>query len=504
MLIADHFAQALASGLTLASMLEQAAARGDAGMTFLERDGGARRLPYAQLCLDARRGAYWLQAQGMRAGDPVIICCDDEYDFVQALWTVLFAGGVAVPLSAPASYAAADEGLGKIIAVAQQCAQVEGVAPVMICDLDLDALGRIAAWRDAIDAQRVLAPHALLGGREGAEPAPAVQDGDALAMLMFSSGSTGDPKGVRLSHRQLMTNMMQICERSAVASTDRSLSWLPLTHDMGLVLFHLCHTLAGIAQYKTTPLAFARDPAGFLRHVGKFGVTLLGMPNFGFDQCLRASAADGAAWQLGSVRVIYNGAEPVDPELCRSFVRRFGAYGLAPCVISPGWGIAEASVAASAFSQDQLAALGAFPTLWVDPACLMAPGSRIVPATPGQAGAREIAALGPIMRGMTLRVLDDDGAELAEGHLGHLEFSGPNVSRGYFGRMDRAWCASGDIGFIHESIVYLSGRAKDGLFINGRNHFFAALAARRAPARLHDPEPVRPSDRSADRLDRQA
>jgi amino acid adenylation domain-containing protein len=474
MLIAHHLARALQSGMTLPALLESNAPHSREGMSFIDRDGSIRSLPYPALCGYAKQGAARLIQAGVRAGDPVIICCDDECNLVQAFWAVLYAGGVAVPLSAPTGYVHDDEGLKKILSVAGQCTSHSGAAPLLISDLDMEALNRIAAWRDAISADRLITPQALFGAPTATANAiaPVERASDELAMLMFSSGSTGDPKGVRLSHRQLLTNMMQICERSGVSSADRSLSWLPLTHDMGLVLFHLCHTLAGIAQYKTTPLTFARDPAAFLDHVGALAITLLGMPNFGFDQLLRiAEGASDGRWQLASVRVIYNGAEPIDPQLCRRFTGRFGHFGMAPGVISPGWGIAEASVAATAFPQAQLVALGQFPVLWVDADCLIATGMPITIAMPRAPGAREIAALGPAMTGMVLRVLDDEGCELPPSHLGHLEFSGPNVSPGYFGQADSAWCASGDIGFVHDGIVYLTGRAKDVLFINGRNHY---------------------------------
>lgn len=477
MLVVDHLAQAIQQGLTLSAMFEQRGASGTEGMAFLGRDGESRNLPYAILHRQAVRGARLLARAGVRPGDPVVLCCDDEQKLVLAFWSVLFAGGVAVPLSAPASYAASDEGLNKIVAVYRQCVAIGAATPLVISDLDPAALARVEVWRETIGAGRLQAPDVLLAGSADEDDAtlpalPQTGDADALAMLMFSSGSTGDPKGVRLTHRQLISNIMQVCERTHVGIADRSLSWLPLTHDMGLVLFHICHALTGVAQYKTTPLTFARDPAGFLDLVTQHGITLLGMPNFGFDQLLRVSdEGNQGRWNLASVRVIYNGAEPIDPQLCRRFSARFGAFGLAPCVISPGWGIAEASVAASAFDQDQLAAFGGFPSLWIDADCLMKPGGSIAARSPETEGAHEIAALGPPMTGMRIRVLDDQGVELPPSHLGHLEFSGPNVSHGYFGQPDSAWSSSGDLGFLHDGVVYITGRAKDILFINGRNYY---------------------------------
>lgn len=297
---------------------------------------------------------------------------------------------------------------------------------------------------------------------------------------MFSSGSTGDAKGVRLSYRQLLNNLRQIAERSELRATDRSLSWLPLTHDMGLVLFHLCHTLAGLRQYKTTPLHFARDPSVFFAQIGDLGITLSGMPNFAFDQLLRAAnrqGGDAPRWDLRSLRLIYNGAEPIDPSLCRRFAQRMQEFGLPTGAISPGWGIAEACVVATQFPHGQLALSDDLPSRWIDPLSAMAPGSKVQLCAPQTPGARELLSLGPLMEGMALRCLDDAGQPLAEGTLGHLELRGPNVTRGYFGREEQAWCPTGDLGFVIDGEVYLNGRAKDVLFINGRNHFSNDLEA---------------------------
>jgi acyl-CoA synthetase (AMP-forming)/AMP-acid ligase II/aryl carrier-like protein len=296
---------------------------------------------------------------------------------------------------------------------------------------------------------------------------------DDLAMLMFSSGSTGEPKGVRLTHRQLLCNLAQLAERSQLRCSDRSLSWLPLTHDMGLVLFHLCHTLAGLAQFKMTPLAFARDPLKLLEHISRHCITVTGMPNFGFDQLARAAArCPQGAWNLGSLRLVYNGAEPIDPELCRRFAAQFAPHGLAPHAISPGWGIAEASVVASAFPHTSLRLREGIPSRWVEAGASLRVGEPVRDGRPGEKASLELAALGPPVRGLEMRVLDDAGHELQAGHLGHLEIRGPNVSAGYYGAADTPWCATGDLGFVDtHGWVYLSGRAKDMLLLNGSNHF---------------------------------
>lgn len=464
------------ANLSLPAILARGAACGTAAMVFLGRDGEERVLPYCELYRQARQLASGLFRHGLQRGEPVILFFDDEQAFVLALWAVWLAGGVAVPLSAPASYSANDEALCKILAVHRSLEAQQGGRSMLVSDLAFDALARVAAWKDTVDPARFLDARELQADVETSAPSSDSADtfarADDLAILMFSSGSTGDPKGVRLTHRQILVNLVQLCDRSEFTATDRSLSWLPLTHDMGLVLFHLCHTLAGIAQYKMTPLAFARNPAQLLDYVGAYRISVLGMPNFGFDQLLRA-AREGPSgdWSLASVRLIYNGAEPIDPQLCRRFAERFAAFALPAHVINPGWGIAEASVAASGFPHGWLPRYDGVPSLWVSSGEGVSLGRPIRVCQPNDAESVEIVSLGPPMADMRIRVLDDAGQVLPASCLGHMEIQGPNVTCGYFGGPDLEWCATGDVGFIHDELVYLTGRAKDVLFINGRNHF---------------------------------
>ncbi len=478
-MISDFLRPLLDAGLSLPGILARTAGQGAEAMVFLGRDGDARVLTYGELYEQSRRMASRLTGEGLAHGEPVILFCDDEHAFVLGLWAVLLAGAVAVPLSAPGSYSASDEALCKILAVYRKCTEQRGRAPWLISDLAFDALARATSWTDAVDRDRFLDVALLQADAARFHAGTSVPSGpdaashaDDLAILMFSSGSTGDPKGVRLTHRQILSNLVQICEGSELTRDDRSLSWLPLTHDMGLVLFHLCHTLAGIAQFKMTPLAFARNPGQLLDHVGTHRITVLGMPNFGFDQlCRAAKDVPQERWSLSSVRLIYNGAEPIDPQLCRRFAQRFAAFGLPPCVINPGWGIAEASVSASGFPMSWLRQFEEIPSLWICAGEGMSIGRPIRVCSSSASGAIEIVALGPPMPGMGVRVLDDAGQGLPASCLGHIEIQGPNVTRGYFDGPDCEWCATGDIGFMHEGLVYVTGRAKDVLFINGRNHF---------------------------------
>ena len=454
---------------SLAAALSAGAGRGNHALTFLDRGGDSRVLPYRELLARSRAIAAGLAGRGLERGTPAILCFDDDLALVEALWAVWLCGAVPAPLSAPAGYSAKDEALAKLLAVDSQCAAL-GQTPLILSDLPFATLAAIDSFREQIAPERFVAP-ATLAAPDTDWSGPTVAP-DELALLMFSSGSTGDPKGVRLSHRQIMANLRQIREISAFQAGDRSLSWLPLTHDMGLILFHICHTLAGIPQYKMSPLAFARDPAGLLDLACAHGITLLGMPNFGYDQLLRAAAAaDPHRWRLDQIRLIYNGAEPIDADLCRRFYDGLARFGLRRHSISPGWGIAEAAVVASGFTVAELGRWHDLPSAWIDRRAGLAVGHPVIHCPPGSPQSLEIVSLGPPLTGMSVRVLDDDGRELGPDRFGHLEIAGPNVSAGYFGQADVAWIATGDIGFVHDGRIHLTGRAKDVIFINGRNRF---------------------------------
>lgn len=473
-MIATAFEHHHKQGHTLGEVLVARAGHSQEAITFIDREQQLHALPYRQLLDDACQLARALQAQGLRAGQPVLIVMDDEASLVRAFWAVVLAGGMASPLTPPGSYSAHDPALQKICQVIHQFIASDDAPPWLISDLDASRLAEqdaVARCRDAGRHLDMAALHARGDTKEVSRDFSPAAQADDVALLMFSSGSTGDPKGVQLTHRQLLCNLTQIAERSSLVASDRSLSWLPLTHDMGLVLFHLCHTLAGIAQFKMTPLAFARAPASLPALATRLRATLLGMPNFGFDQLQRLPDPEQGSWRLDSVRLIYNGAEPIDPVLTRRFLTRFARFGLNRHVVSPGWGIAEACVVATAFSCRQLAGFDTLPTCWIRGGGALQAGAPVQFCEPGLPDALELVALGEPVHGLEIRVVDDEGRPLPPGHLGHLLIRGPNVTRGYHGQPEQAWCSTGDIGFIAQGLLYLQGRAKDVLFINGRNFF---------------------------------
>ncbi|AJQ97070.1 non-ribosomal peptide synthetase [Gynuella sunshinyii] len=460
---ANIFARALAQQKDLSTVFKEQLADNQNHLVFVERHG---LVPWSYQTLYQRveRTAAALQSRGVQKGQTVLLCCDDEKLFIQGFWSILLAGAVAVPLATPLSFASTDEALLKILAISEQCQD-----SVFLTDIDAGSLARLT------DGQRTLEPANTLfiEQLDGTETfTPVACEPNDLAMLMFSSGSTGDPKGACLSHKNLLTNLWQISVRTELTGDDRSLSWLPLTHDMGLVLFHMCHTLAGFEQYKMTPYSFVREPVAFLQLIGRERISIIGMPNFGFDTLLRACPDPVQEnLDLTSLRVIYNGAEPINPRLVRRFNHHFAAVGLKPWVVSPGYGIAECCVVASLFQHSDLERRGGLPTLRIKKTSGQAVGTAVIPVPEHEHDAVEMVALGPIMAGMQVRISDDDGNQLGELQTGHISFAGANVSRGYWGKALTEWCSTGDIGFICNGELFISGRSKDVLFINGKNHY---------------------------------
>jgi amino acid adenylation domain-containing protein len=460
----------LEQGFTLAGALSAtAAAAPEAGITYVASDGGERFESYAALVRRAKRIAAGLRARGVAPGERVLLQLDDPSDAIGAFWGALFGGFVPAPLSVPSTHAASDPDHAKLRAVHAILAR-----PMIV--------GRG-------DAARGLAASDLAPVRFAAlcELASCEADGDDVsprtiddvAFLMFSSGSTGTPKGVRLTHANLLHNVRQIAERSELTEDDTTLSWLPLTHDMGLVLFHIVPALAGVKQVLLAPLTFVRQPALLLRKASEHRATITGAPNFAVDHLTRSiDEATLRTLDLSSLRALFNGAEPISGAVCRDFVRKMAPARLRADVIHPGYGIAEACVTATQHPASHRATLGACPSVFIDRDAFLTRARATVVEAERARDAVVVGSLGPPIPGMEIRIVDESGAVVPDGHVARIEVKGPNVTRGYETALDAApiapkdgWLATGDLGFLHEGSVFVTGREKDILFVNGRKFY---------------------------------
>lgn len=474
--VADRIKTCIAAGFSLPEAFLQATrARSDSGIVHVGADGREERLSYAELLATAERVLGGLREAGMKRGDKLVIQLENELHFAVAFWAALLGGYLPVPVAVPASFHPRHPGLQKLLAV---CRTLDRFAVVTADDLVAD----YAACTERTGlALRVLRYRELQSAPPATDWTPGAPADTAF--LMYSSGSTGQAKGVMLSHANLLHNVAQIAERSALSDSDRSVTWLPYTHDMGLILFHLTHCLSGIPQVKTSSLGFMKDPLATLRLIDRHRATLTGQPNFAFEHMLRSIGDEQiAGLDLSCLRLIYNGAEPISAALCHEFTRRFAAAGLPAAAISPGYGIAEACVCATQHPSGSRLDREICPVLTISRRAL---AQGLVAETVGAGdednGANDdalpLANLGPPMDGMVVRVMDDGGNPLPEREIGELRISGPNVTRGYYGAPDDprvlpgGWLDTGDLGFIADGNVFITGRKKDVIFINGQNFY---------------------------------
>ncbi|KKO51665.1 non-ribosomal peptide synthetase [Paenibacillus sp. DMB20] len=443
----------------------------DAGILFCE-SGQERYLSYGQLLALAGRALHLLREQGLGPGDFAVLQTEDNERFILLFWACVLGGIVPVPVTA----ARTDEGRKKLI---QVCKQLEALR--LLCDEELwpgiqgyalkhgetEALVRLES--SSVPIAEVLAA-AADAGRPEAEPYDAAETDTAF--IQFTSGSTGDPKGVVLTHGNLLSNMCAIIHGAQSTERDSSLSWLPLTHDMGLIGFHLTPLFCGMNQLHLPTSTFVLHPMKWLELTHKHRVTCLSSPNFGYVHFLQHWKPEGAdEWDLSCVRLIFNGAEPISAAHCRDFLEALKPYGLKGNCIFPVYGLAEASLAVTfPGTVDHLN------TVKLERQSL-AVGQPVRMAAHGDHAAIEIVELGFPVQECEVRICDEAGNPSAAGSVGLIHIRGRNVTSGYYKRPDvnkqtispNGWLNTGDLGFLLEGRLYVTGRMKDVIFVNGQN-----------------------------------
>ncbi|MFD9038572.1 amino acid adenylation domain-containing protein [Streptomyces bottropensis] len=437
------------------------AARETPGQTVVHvrGDGGEHTVTFAELHDDALRVAGGLRAAGVTPGTPLPLVADRGDAFQPMFWGALAAGAVPVPLAPePRRIGPVWELLGRppvvvdettaavVTAMGDASGEPGGGLPLPLTVLRLDAL------------RRGRPPRHL--------PRPAPHD---VAFLQFSSGSTGAPKGVELTHVGVLANLRQIRAAMAITPDDVLATWMPYFHDMGLIGTHLVPLAARLKQIRIEPLSFAKRPALWFEAVDRHRATLLSAANFALALAvLRVPATALSGLDLGCVRLLLVGAEPIAPRVWREFTARTAPAGLDPRAALPVYGLAEATLAVT------VPPLGETATpLVLDRAAL---GRGRVVETEHGPHAVELMDLGRPVPGCEVRITGGSGGPLGELRVGHVEVRGPQVGRGYHrapGASAEAfgadgWLRTGDLGFLRGGRLSVTGRHKDVVFVNGR------------------------------------
>ncbi len=434
----------------------------DAGGVVRYLQGGGREsvVSYRDLLARATGLLGRFQQQGLRAGDPVILFVRNNAAFIDAFWACQLGGLVPVPLAAGIN----SEYLHKLATVAAKFD-----APFLFSQRDLLQRLRQSRGGNSLFADRYCLLEEIEHlDRAGELHASGPQD---TALIQFSSGSTSEPKGVILSHANLLANIGAITAAAAINRDDSTLSWMPLSHDMGLIGFHLVPLFNGLNQTQMDTDLFVRRPARWLEAAHQYRASLLCSPNFGYQHYMKSVARPPDNLDLGKVRLIFNGAEPVSASVCREFVRQLEPAGLDAGVMYPVYGLAEASLAVT-FPQP-----GSGIRSLRLPADSLSTGDAVVSEVHSERSL-ELVSVGYPVNDCELRICDESGSTLPDYSVGHVQIRGANVSRGYYrcpgcdaAAFVDGWLDTGDLGLMSEQGLIITGRAKDILFVSGQNWY---------------------------------
>ncbi|WP_231156148.1 non-ribosomal peptide synthetase [Streptomyces sp. CNZ748] len=434
-----------------AEALRRAAARDRGDIVHVHADGSEHRRTYASLVPEASRVLAGLRRAGLRPGDQVILQCDVTEDFLAVLWGCVLGGFVAVPLTVPASYDTPSAALTKLEGIWRMLGR-----PWIVCSAGREAGLRAVAARQDWPGPRITTADALREAPEDHDWHPAEPD-DLLLMLM-TSGSTGLPKAVRLTHRNVLTRSAATEQMNGLGADDVSLNWIPLDHVTGVVMFHLRDVYLGCRQIHAPTSWILQDPLRWMDLADRHRVTVTWAPNFAFGLLAeQAHRFTGRAWDLSPMRLVMNAGEVVVASAARAFLHTLEPFGLPQDVMHPGWGMSETcSVVTDA----------------------------VLPAQPVP-GEGTFVSCGRPYPGFAMRIVDEQGTVLTEGEAGRFQVRGTSVTGGYHDNpaanaeafTDDGWFDTGDLAFLRDGELYITGRAKDLIIVNGVNHYSHEIEA---------------------------
>ncbi len=444
--------------------------QGDRTITYIEGKDKENTLSYAELKNRALGLLAELQQRGIKQGDELIIFLKNNERFIDVFWACILGGIIPVPVAVGIS----DEHRSKLFKIFNKLKNPY----IYIAADNLQRLEKSAQAQGKQNDYAALAAKAIehesvldINVNKAGVVADVIPDD--IAFIQFSSGSTSDPKGVLLTHKNIITNVNAIAVGAGYSEQDCTLSWMPLTHDMGLIGFHINMLVWNMRQCIMATDLFSRRPLLWLDKASEHKATVLCSPNFGYKHYLKSLANKEPLLDLSSIRLIYNGAEPISVDICEQFLSRLAVYGLKKNSMFTVYGLAEATLAV------------AFPELGSDYRAIhldrhdLLMGDKVKIVEHSHSDAASFAIEGPAVQDIEIKITAKDNTTLAEDCIGDIQIKGPSVTQGYYlneqanatALTGDGWLNTGDLGFLHNNELVVTGRTKDIIFANGQNYF---------------------------------
>jgi fatty-acyl-CoA synthase len=449
---------------TLGEALDYAA-QGQRGLNFHDMRGQlARSYPFTELRKDALDMAYRLISHGVKAEDRIAIIAETGPDFAALFFGCIYAGAWPVPLPLPTSFGGKESYIDQIAVQLQSCDP-----KILFFPAELSATAGLAAQQNGVEGL----DWESFTDRIALKTDLPAADTDAICYLQYSSGSTRFPHGVAVTHKALLNNLSAHSHGMEVQESDRCVSWLPWYHDMGLVGCFLSVVANQVSTDYMKTEDFARRPLAWLDIISRADGTVISYsPTFGYDICARRISSQSHVadrFKLAHWRLAGNGADMIRPDVMQAFVDAFGDAGFSASAFLPSYGLAEATLAVS----------------------IMPPGEGInvelveESELTGMAGTadrptryRAIVNCGKAVKDMVIEVREEDGTSLPDRVIGKVWCKGPSLMVGYFrdeesttACMKDGWLDTGDMGYLSDGYIFIVGRAKDMIIINGKNHW---------------------------------
>jgi fatty-acyl-CoA synthase len=457
---------------TLVAALDACHGWKDKGFSFLDRDQKDQFFSFEQLRSEAMRRAAHFRSHGLKQGDRIAMVIPDGEDFVPTFLGAVWAGLGPVPLYPPLSLGKLDSYLDTMVSILVRAKPTHLVTMGKLQQVLWSGLAKVPSLKGVITTEEL-----KTAAPEGISQDAAVVKEDDVCFLQFTSGSTSTPKGVAVTHGNLRANAWAIMRDGLETDpeVDRGVSWLPLYHDMGLIGFVIAPIFHRVQVTFIPTMTFVRKPTLWMETINRTRATITFAPNFAYALTVKRTKPEQlASWDLSCMRHFGCGAEPINPTTMRAFVDTFAKAKLKPTTLLPCYGMAEATLAISFIGVDETLSTDVIDSDAYQQHRRAEPVA-VEQLTGGRA--QEFVCCGKTFPNHEVAVFDDLGKRLGDRHIGELCVRGPSVASGYYldpeateRTFGGGWLKTGDYGYVVNGNVYITGRKKDLIIINGRNY----------------------------------